>query len=230
MISKIAICVILMWCGSGFNVSPPQEYSCALTEDEYAQLNNVRREWREKDRRWEKQLWKINPSFGNKYARLKTKKEKTDYVEYLVNHEFDTIVDIRHPENKHIHEFLKSLDFTIVSGKDVDRCFPVKEELRREYKDKLRFYYSPLSKSGCELFVYEVTHREDIDKLACFLRKVSDQFKTGTLYVQFYEKEVFEPEKTLSDGSATIRARGNEKMIETLIINSEFHRRKSNRH
>lgn len=222
MINKISIYFILMLFSSAFNETPSYQYSCALTEDEYLQLKDVRRKMRETDRRRAKQLHKINPSFAYKYAQFKTTKEKTDYITYLINHEFDT-VDIHRLENKHILEFFKSLDFTIVSAKDVDRCFPVKDELRRQYHNTLRFYCSPLSKSGCELFVYEVIHRVDIDKLGCFLRKVSDQYKTGTLYVQFYEKEVFEPERTLPDGSATIRARGDEKTIEKLIINSEFY-------
>ncbi|MDQ2657335.1 MAG: hypothetical protein M3Y60_07925 [Bacteroidota bacterium] len=227
--NTISIWLILVLFMGSFTFSPAQKYKCGFTEDEYLQSKDFNNKMKETDRKRVRQLKRVNPSFAYKYSQLRTQKEKADYLTYLVNHVFDT-VDIHYPENRSIAEFLKSLEFAVVSAKDLERCFPVFQELRRQYKDSLHFYYSSLPGSGCELSVYEITATEDIESLACFLSTVTDLYKTGTLYVQFYEKEVFAPERTLEDGAATIKARGEETLIERLLINTKFQKRKNSRY
>lgn len=224
-----SIWLILVLCMGSFTFSLAQKYTCGLTEEEYLKSKDFNNKMKETDRRRVKKLKRVNPSFAYEYSQLKTQTEKADYLTYLVNHVFDT-VDIHHPENRSIAEFLKSLEFAVVSAKDLERCYPVVEELRRQYQDSLRFYYSSLPGSGCEVSVYEITETEDIESLACFLSTIADQYETGTLYVEFYEKEVFAPERSLEDGTATIKARGEETLIEKLLINIKSQKRKDSRY
>jgi hypothetical protein len=200
-------------------VQSQPKYNCALTQKEYLQSKKVKRDMQKKDTERINKLRKIDPAYARKYAELKTNQAKADYIDYLINHEFNS-VDIHKPENKTIVDFLKSLDFGIVSARDHDRCFPVMEELRKQYSDSLKFYYSALHESGCEVLIYNISNKNGIERIACSLKKIADEYKTGRLLVTFYEKEVLESsalEQTDST-AATIAVRGNEKIIEKLVI------------
>lgn len=199
--------------------SAQQKYTCAVTALEYSGSKEVKKRTKRLDKEITQKLKKANPEFGSKYAALKTQAEKMDYVNYLINYEFNT-ADLNKPEDKYIFDFLKIFEFNIVSAKDKDRCFPAVEELRRQYNDTLHFYYSPIAKSGCKFSIYNVVNKEGIDKIGCVLKSIADRYKTGPIHASFYEKEIFEPTRTVGTDSVetTITVRGNEKMVEKLVI------------
>jgi hypothetical protein len=202
----------LLMAVSGLTSQPQRKYSCALTNEEYLQLPEVQIKIQKTD---EERTHNIDPSFASKYASLKTAKEKTEYIDYLINHKFFAI-DVRKPENAAVLEFLKSLDFSITSAKDVDRCYPATVDMKKQYQDTLHFYYSPIAKTGCSFFIYGVRDVQEIDGIGCSLKRIAAEHKTGTLYVTFYEKEVFE--RSVVDSTSAIAARGDEKIIEKLVI------------
>lgn len=126
------------------STAPQRKYRCGLTSAEYFELKDVKSKMREDDKKRIFKLKKINKKYANKYKSLKTYKEKQDYVQYLINYEFNKF-DPNDPDDRDVVNFLQLFDFTIVSAKDQERCEPLAKALS-EYKDSLLFYYKPIQK------------------------------------------------------------------------------------
>jgi hypothetical protein len=209
--------LLLAKLSNGQNEIIHNQYTCVLTLVEYNETKEVKQKYLKQEEEKIKLLKKINPEYAAKYESSKSGEEKRRLVEDLINNKFSK-VNIHAPENEHILRFLKSLNFAVVSAKDVDRCSAVIEGIKKVY-DTLTLYYDPIPKSGCNIYIYNIVKKVDIDSIGCALKSLSTQYRPGELFVTFYDKEVTDTTKLERDFSeATITERGKGKIIDKIVV------------